>query len=529
MIQAKSTVQEKNSNNPYLFINLVFSFFPISFILGSLIVNLNLVLFCCLGIYYLKSKILTTKFDFSIKIIFLFFFILFFSTSLSLIKSLYFEEYDSTALNRLVKSILFFRFFLLLITIYLLNKFDILLFKYFLLTAAFSSILLSLDIIYQHYFGFDIIGLKSSAFRNSGFFGDEAIAGGYLLRFSFFAIFFTIFIFKDKNYTKFISTVIVICVVCTGIFFSGNKMPFILFIFGLLLILLFNFKIKKILLMSFLTLFILFNFIISSDQSFKSHLIAQYSSFYGNATNTFNSFFGSKILNENPSTVFSQSFGHKKSNTPARETSDVRKTFPCYEYAKEKHACSTWIRTSRADVDELWEGEVTSKTEKSMGQKTTWYSKSRSSFYRKQFLAAIYTWKLNKIFGNGIKSSYSDCLKLAGPDINIEMDEVIDKKNVTCSNHPHNYYFQILTTTGTVGLFIIFVIGLLFVVFTLKNFKFIKKFDMTNIILLSTVISFFLETFPLRSTGSLYTTNNATYIILVGSIIISYKKLLKIK
>ena len=66
MIQAKSIVQEKNNNNPYLFINLVFGFFPISFILGGLIVNVNLLLFCCLGIFYLKSKILTIKFDFSI-------------------------------------------------------------------------------------------------------------------------------------------------------------------------------------------------------------------------------------------------------------------------------------------------------------------------------------------------------------------------------------------------------------------------------------------------------------------------------
>ena len=199
MIQAKSIVKEKNNNNPYLFINLVFSFFPISFILGTLIVNLNFILFCCLGVYYLKSKILTTKFNFSIKIIFLFFVIIFLSTALGLIQSLYFGEYDSTNLMRFVKSILFFRFFLFLITIYLLSKFDILRFKYFLLTATFSSILLSLDIIYQHYFGFDIIGLKSEVFRNSGFFGDEAIAGGYLLRFGFFAIFFTIFLFKNKN------------------------------------------------------------------------------------------------------------------------------------------------------------------------------------------------------------------------------------------------------------------------------------------------------------------------------------------
>ena len=71
MLQAKSIFQKENSNNPYLFVNLVFAFFPFSFIFGTFIVNLNLLLFCCLGIYYLKLKIVTTKFDFPIKIIFL--------------------------------------------------------------------------------------------------------------------------------------------------------------------------------------------------------------------------------------------------------------------------------------------------------------------------------------------------------------------------------------------------------------------------------------------------------------------------
>jgi len=515
MIRAKSIVQEKNSNKPHLFINLVFSFFPISFLLGSLLVNLNLLLFCFLGIYYLKSKILTTKFNFSIKIIFLFFFILFLSTSLSLIKSLYFGEYDSSNLERLVKSILFFRFFLLLITIYLLNKFDILLFKYFLLTAVFSSILLSLDIIYQHYFGLDIVGLKSLIFRNSGFFGEEAVAGGYLLRFGFFAIFFTIFVFKNKNYTKFISTVIVICVIGTAILFSGNRMPFILFIFGLFLILLFNFKIKKILLVSFLALFILFNFIISSDQSFKSHLITEYTSFYNHITNTL-----SKLFPHQTKTF--------KTPDGGRKTSDVGKAYACWELLRDP-SCSTWTMSKRADVERLMEGEVTSDKEKSMGQKTTWFRKRTTSAWARKFSTAIYVWKSNKIFGHGIKSFYIVCNKLAGPDINTGEIEVSGKKNLLCSNHPHNYYFQILATTGIIGLFIIFIIGLLFVVFTFKNLKFIKKFDMANIILLSAIISFFLETLPLKSTGSLYTTNNATCIILIGSIILSYKKLLKIK
>ena len=63
MLQAKTVVRTEINNHPYLFVNLVFGFFPISFILGTLIVNINLLLFCCLGIYYLESKVVTTKFD----------------------------------------------------------------------------------------------------------------------------------------------------------------------------------------------------------------------------------------------------------------------------------------------------------------------------------------------------------------------------------------------------------------------------------------------------------------------------------
>ena len=498
MIRVKSVTQKKNNNNPYLFINLVFGFFPISFILGSLVVNINFLLFCFLGIYYLKSEILTTKFDFPIKIIFLFFVVLFFSASLSLIKSLYFGEYDGFNFIKLIKSILFFRFFLFLIITYLLSKFNILRFKYFFLIAAFSSLLLSLDIIYQHFLGLDIINLESQKFRSSGFFGDEYVAGGYLLRFGFFAIFFTFLTYKNKNYTQFVSTVVVICILSTGIFFTGNRMPFILFIFGLFLILLFNFKIKKILLTSFLVTFVLFKFIISFDEKYKTHLTIQYESFYGNAADT--------LL---------------RSFAPYRS----------YYLKKAEGKATTWKRSARVDVEQTFEGKVTSGKERTLSQKTTWYNayEEKSSPYRKLFLASIYTWKSNKIFGNGIKSFYIDCQKLAGPDINIEEDEFPNKINLICSNHPHNYYLQILTTTGIVGLFIIFVIGLLFALFTFKNFKYIKKFEMPNIILLSVIISFFLETFPLRSNGSLFTTNNASYIILIGSVILSYRKLIKIK
>ena len=67
----KTTAIKSLKDRPYLFINLTFAFFPISLILGSLIVNLNLLLFCSLGIYYLISKNLKFKFDFATKVIFL--------------------------------------------------------------------------------------------------------------------------------------------------------------------------------------------------------------------------------------------------------------------------------------------------------------------------------------------------------------------------------------------------------------------------------------------------------------------------
>ena len=295
MLYAKSFVQEEFKKKPYLLINLIFSFFPISFILGTFVVNLNLLIFCCLGIYYLKSKIIKTKYDFSIKIIFLFFLIIFISTSLSLLKTLYFEGYGNTDFARFTKSILFFRFFLFLVIIYLLNKFDILHFKYFFLVSVFSSIFISIDIIHQYIFGFNLFGIENYgkdayygkislgrfATRNSSFFGDEFIAGSYIQRFSFFAIFFTILFLKNKNYLRFILTVVVISILGLGILFSGNRMPFVLFILGLLIIFIFNLKIKKILFVSLITLLILLKFVISSNEGFHN----SYSSFYGKARN----------------------------------------------------------------------------------------------------------------------------------------------------------------------------------------------------------------------------------------------------
>ena len=210
-------------------LNFSFCFFPISFIIGNSAININVVLFSLLGCIRLKSKIIKTKYDFLIKIIFLLFLVVVFSTGLSFIKSLYFGGYEYENLVRFMKSIFFFRFFLILIIIYLLGDSNILSFKHFIITAAFSVVLVSLDVIYQYIFDFNIIGLKSYGTHNTGVFADEIIAGGYIQNFSFFALFFLFFILKEKKNIKFLLNPILFSILGLGILFSGNRMPFILF------------------------------------------------------------------------------------------------------------------------------------------------------------------------------------------------------------------------------------------------------------------------------------------------------------
>ena len=472
---------KKNFNiNPVLLTNIVFAFFPISFIFGNLITNINTLLFCCLGILHLRSRILTTKFNLSIKIIFLLFLIIFFSTSLNFIKSLYIDGYEYSELIRLLKSISFFRYFLMLIIVYLLSESDILNFKYFFVSAAFSSVFISLDIIFQYIFGFNIIGLKSFhltldipdsyLFRNAGFFGDELIAGGFIKNFSFFSIFFVAFIFKNKNNIRFLLIMLTICIVGMGILFSGNRMPLILFVFGLLLIFLLNNKLKKVLSVSLIVLFIIFGLLGSFDKNIKDNLYY----FYRVSAYT--------IINL-PNTAESKKFDF------ILQSSGMVK----YDTSKEDGLL-------RHDFDSYWPAT------------------SDQYGHAKLFDTAIDIWQKNKIFGSGIKSFRVKCAKIA---------ERI--KNRMCSNHPHNYYLEILTDTGIAGFLLVCTIALIFVVFIIKNFKFFSGNRMGNYILLATVISLILETFPLKSTGSIFTTNDATYLILISSIILSYKKLLAVQ
>lgn len=137
--------------------------------------------------------------------------------------------------------------------------------------------------------------------------------------------------------------------------------------------------------------------------------------------------------------------------------------------------------------------------------------KSKSPQYYKEFHSFYDTWLMNKYLGGGIKNFRYFCH--VRPNIN---------KNLTtpCNMHPHNYYLEILTETGLIGFLII--TSVFFIIFfkTFFNKYITKKSLQNNSLIIPFTFLFLVEIFPIKSTGSFFTTGNATYFFLILSILI---------
>ena len=139
------------------------------------------------------------------------------------------------------------------------------------------------------------------------------------------------------------------------------------------------------------------------------------------------------------------------------------------------------------------------------------FNEKTSPQYLKEFASFYETWRLNKYIGGGIKSFRYYC----------HVRENIDPNSkFVCNMHPHNYYLEILTETGLIGF--ILVISLFLVSLYLSFYK--KYFSNTqlsqNNYIIPFIFLFIAEIFPIKSTGSFFTTGNTTYIFLILAILI---------
>lgn len=412
------------------YFNLLIALLPLSFILGNLAININVVLIILSTLFLLKKEFLQIKLLLLDKFFFIFFFLIIFTGVYNdiyfIIKDAYPEDYQTTK-----KSFLYLRYLLFYLSLRHLIEKKIINLKFFFISCLALSLFVALDIFFQLIFGRDIFGYEIINTRKlSGPFGDELIAGGYLLRFSIFSL-FLMPLFYNNISNKLLNFIIpiLICIFISGVILSGNRMPLIMYIFTLFLIIIFQRQTRRYIILFLATALIVFSL------AYKFNLKVK---------NNFNNFY--------------------------------------YQINK----------------------MITLISEKD-------FKNEKAPDHLKEFASFYNTWKMNKFIGGGIKNFWYYCA----------VEQTLRKKSLTvCNTHPHNYYLEIVTETGLFGLiiFLIIIFQVLLITFykkyltnsSLKNNNFIVPF----------IFLFICEIFPLKSTGSIFTTNNSTYLFFLISILI---------
>ena len=423
-------INNLNSHKQSIYLNLIFLFIPVSFALGNLIINLNILLFIFLSLFLYGKKIFIRKYSILDKLIILLFFYLLFVGVYNNFISYYIENITND-ISIFFKSILFIRYLILYFVLRFLIENELVDLKLFFFSSFLCCLFLCFDIFYQYIFGNDLFGYEAYNNKYSGFFGDEQIAGGYIQRFSFFSFFIFPFLTKFKG--KFIRGAIIsilFIIFFTAIIISGNRMPLILFIFMFLFILAFEKEVRKYLISFIIVSVISFLTIINSNKIIALHFY----SFYNQI----------QILAQAPFVNISE-------------------------------------------------------------------KRSVKGSYYNTFATFKNTWLINKYTGGGIKSFRINCPKV----------------HENCGTHPHNYYLEILTDLGIVGFFILSSIFLIVAYMSFFKIYFLNIKLKSKFILTPFLVLYLIEIFPIKSSGSLFSTTNATFIFLLIAIVtaLSIKKI----
>ena len=123
------------------------------------------------------------------------------------------------------------------------------------------------------------------------------------------------------------------------------------------------------------------------------------------------------------------------------------------------------------------------------------------------YKTSIYMWKTQPLFGYGLKGFRFRCWEI------LANDEVItNSQKYSCSTHSHNYYLELLAEAGIIGIFLMIAIFIIIIKNSFVYFKNIyKKNNLYFYLFLPIFLTFLLEIWPLKSTGSFFTTWNATF------------------
>ncbi len=377
---------------------------------------------------------------------------------LTVLLSSYYQNFFVENSKDSVKAILYFRyfFFLLVIRSLIINnqiRLNIFLNICFVLTG-----LVSVDIIAQFIFGQNILGYTAQEFsRNvkyyTGIFGLELIAGGFILMFSILGLFSIFNIFKtDKKIFHLLIFAFFIIFFLLSLVLAGNRMPLLMYVISLIFFAVIYKKKEKIYFLSFVILgFILLSFIV-----FKSDtLLKRAKNFYAGIP------------------------------SPVIIVEELKKEYPDLKK----------YENSGRPFHTLDEFEITENY-------------TEIPFFTGHlpiYLTSIDLFLDKPLIGGGIKSYRNQC------------SNKLHLPNRVCESHPHNYILEILNDTGLLGFLLIHYLVVYLLLNNYKDYKLSEKLNSTisNWIYLAFILSLFTQFFPIKSSGSFFSTYNSAFIFLI--------------
>ena len=146
--------------------------------------------------------------------------------------------------------------------------------------------------------------------------------------------------------------------------------------------------------------------------------------------------------------------------------------------------------------------------------------KHRGSSHKYLFKTSVQIWKENKFLGTGYKSFRIRC-----------NDYHTKSVYGACSNHPHNYYLELMSEIGIFSIIVLFmiVITIIFRYIKYTGLKNAKNNSLNFFFYSAFLISFLVEMFPFRSSGSFVTTGDSAYIFLMIGVLMSNNLIKKLK
>jgi len=133
---------------------------------------------------------------------------------------------------------------------------------------------------------------------------------------------------------------------------------------------------------------------------------------------------------------------------------------------------------------------------------SNFYTSSYGRLYESSFLL----FQKHLFFGVGFKNYRVDCLA--------QFDPRPESRFQFCSTHPHNLYLELLSESGIIGFFLFILVFYYFfsyVIRQIKKNKNKKTFNQFSSLMYGHLLVIFIYLFPLKTSGSFFTTYNASF------------------